>query len=233
MKLAAYFHCLFYGGKPTTLFPGSTRIILEQMSQLRQSGLLDALDLFVVGVNGGPESQSKVKLAIPSKAKVVYHGLDSRSENLTLVERERFVKGLPTDEDWAVLYFHCKGASHIVGSDYAAFCDKWRRCMMLHCVTNWTQCVMDLMAGYEAVGTHWQTGQGHDHSQHYFAGNFGWAKASFLRTIPSIFTRQRIKDSGIETAESRYEAEVIWGNGPRLPIIKDYCKAGLMACCSQ
>jgi len=219
-------------GEPPKLLPAATPIILEQMAMLKQSGLLDALDLFVVGVNGGDESLSRVKLSIPSKAKVVMHGLDSRSENLTLVERENWVRSLPRDDDWAVLYFHSKGVTHIPNTDYFRFAGKWRSCMMTHCVMNWTQAVMDLMAGCEAVGCHWMTGQGHDHSQHYFAGNFGWAKASFLRTIPSIFSRQRINDSGIASAASRFEAEVIWGNGPRLPIVKDYCAKGLLACCA-
>lgn len=230
MRLAAYFHCLWFAGDPPRPLPAANRIILEQMSILRNSGLLDALDRFVVGVNGSAESESKVKLCIPTKAQVVYHGLDSRSENLTLVERDNWVRSLPALDDWAVLYFHSKSITHVVGSDYARFAGKWKDCMMEHCVNQWTTCVMDLIAGYEAVGCHWMTKLGHDHSQSIFAGNCFWAKASFLRTVPSMFTRTRIKEDGIGSASSRFEAEVHIGNGPRLPIVKDYCTRGLMVC---
>ncbi len=93
--------------------------------------------------------------------------------------------------------------------------------MMHYCVTHWQHCVKDLES-YEAVGCHWLTGQGWDKSQHYFAGNFYWVRSEFFSTIPSIYTRKRIKDSGIASLESRYEAEVIMGNGPRLPYFKNY-----------
>jgi hypothetical protein len=100
--------------------------------------------------------------------------------------------------------------------------------MMLHCVTNWKKCVADLDAGAEAVGCHWM--QGLPGNQNIFAGNFWWAKASYLRTLPSIFERERIQKSGIKHVDSRYEAEVWLGFGPRLPIVKDYHPGGIGQC---
>lgn len=92
--------------------------------------------------------------------------------------------------------------------------------MMRRCVTEWRQVVAELDAGFEAVGCHWLTGMGHDKSQHYFAGTFWWATSNFLATVPSMYLRDRIKESGIASLESRYEAEVWIGNG-RMPKIKD------------
>ena len=99
--------------------------------------------------------------------------------------------------------------------------------MMLHCVTEWRRCALDLHSGFDCCGAHWLSGQGWDKSQHYYAGTFWWCKASFFRTIPSVMTRQRIKDSGIDSIESRYEAEVVLGNGPRLPLVKNYYDGGI------
>jgi hypothetical protein len=147
----------------------------------------------------------------------VTHGLQSRAENLTIIEVEKFVK---THPDWNVLYFHCKGGSHESGTSYSDFSNRWRRCMMRRCVTEWRQAVAELDAGFEAVGCHWLTGMGHDKSQHYFAGTFWWATSNFLATVPSMYLRDRIKESGIASLESRYEAEVWIGNG-RMPKIKD------------
>jgi hypothetical protein len=215
--IALFYHCLYFMGDPPELLEKALVVITEQMAQLKASGLEDAATEIHVGINGGEESELFREL-LPAKAQVTYHGLQSKSENLTCVMAENWVK---THPGWAVLYFHSKSATHAIGSSYGEYADNWRRRMMHHCVENWRQCVNDLET-YEAVGCHWLTGQGHDQSQHYFAGTFFFVRSEFWATIPSIYTRQRIKDSGIGALESRYEAEVILGNGPRLPSIRNY-----------
>lgn len=217
MRIAIFYHCLFFIGDPPDVCEKALHVVEEQMAQLKTSGLEDAAEEIHIGVNGGEESEF-FRGMLPAKAQVMYHGLQSKSENLTCVLMENWVKMHP---GWLVFYFHAKSSTHALGSAYGGFADNWRRRMMHHCVTNWRQCVDDLER-YEACGCHWLTGQGHDHSQHYFAGTFFWVRSDFWATIPSIFTRQRIKDSGIASLESRYEAEVIIGNGPRLPRVQNY-----------
>jgi hypothetical protein len=126
---------------------------------------------------------------------------------------------LPGHEDYYVLWFHSKGATHEPGHYLS---DRWRGCMQKHCVVNWRQCVADLDAGFESVGCHWMSGNKTPPGQSIWAGTFFWAKASFLLTLPSVMKRDRIKLSGLDSIESRYEAEVWIGNGPRLPRVKDY-----------
>lgn len=226
-KIAVFYHALFVD-KHAELYPASVFIVSEQMQALEKSGLLAAADELVVGINGEPEvSMTFANLVIPDKAKIVMHGAESFAENLTLVEMEKFAQ---THPDWLLCYHHAKAATHDPQSDYGKFATRWRRCMDSTVVWNWKACVNLLNNGYEAVGNHWLTGQASDHSQSYFAGNAYWVTSNFFATIPSIFTRARIKISGIASAESRYEAEVILGNGPRLPRIKDMANHGLMAC---
>jgi hypothetical protein len=93
--------------------------------------------------------------------------------------------------------------------------------MMRNLIWGWKQCVFDLDR-YESVGCHWLTNQSQDFNQNLWAGNFWWAQASFLATLPSIYKRTRIEVSGIDSLESRFEAEVWIGNGPKLPKVKDY-----------
>lgn len=216
--ICIFYHSLFMLGDPPEILSNALEVVQEQMAALRESGLEEAATEIHCGVNGGAESEMFVSGLLPAKAKVTYHGLQSRSENLTLVMMENWVK---THPEWAVLYFHCKGSTHALGSSYGTFAGNWRRRMMHYAVINWRLCVNDLNT-YDAVGCHWLTGQGWDKSQHYFAGNFYWVRSEFFASIPSIFTRQRIKDSGIASLESRYEAEVILGNGKALPYIRDY-----------
>lgn len=225
-KIAVFYHCLFYHGNPPELRVPACEIVAEQMSQLEESGLSIYADEITVGINGPvEESRAAASMFLPAKSRMVFHGPNSFAENLTIVEIEKW---LPAHPDWLVLYFHAKGCSHPEGSSYAETKSKpWRRAMMHHLVTNWRQCVADLESGAEAVGCNWLTGMGWDHSQNIFGGNFWWARASYLLTLPSIYARERIKTSGIASAESRYEAEVWIGNGPRLPVVRVYHPGGM------
>jgi len=216
MKIAIFYHCLFYLGEPPELRHMAAAIIQEQMEQLAASGLLAAADEMIVGVNGGAESQLIAELVLPAKARVVYHGLQSRAENLTIVELEKWA---PAHPGWAVLYFHAKGCSHAADSDYGNnVSGPWRRAMMEDLVGGWRNCVAQIEAGYDIACSHWLWNQA-DGSQHIPAGNFGWFKSSFVARLPSIYLRQRIKDSGIAALESRYEAEVHWGNSLTRPSV--------------
>lgn len=218
MNIAVFYHCAFLLGEPPELV--NLDIIIEQMHALKVSGLEDAASEIYCGVNGGEESEIFARGLLPSKAHITYHGRNCRNECRTIAMTEEWAK--THGDDWLCLYFHSKGISHPADSAYGNNMSRpWRNRMMNTCVHNWRQCVADL-AVHEAVGAHWLTGQGWDKSQHYFAGTFWFARASFLRTLPSIHERERIKTSGIDSIESRYEAEITLGNGPRLPIVRNY-----------
>jgi hypothetical protein len=219
VPIILFYHCVFsIDGKH---LPSSRPIVHEQMQALKSSGLEDAASEIYVGINGDESSKPHAAGLLPEKAKVRYHGTQCRNELRTLLMVEDWCR---THEGEAyMLLLHSKGASHPPGSDYAKnMSTPWRQRMLRHCVYDWRTCVKDLRKGADAVGAHWITGQGWDKSQHYFAGTCYWVKASFFRTIPSVTTRQRIKDSGIDALESRFEAEVHLGNGPRLPKVKSY-----------
>jgi len=222
-KIVLFYHCLFGLEDENGMFeerPGAFWIVHEFISCLRQSGFLDAVDEFVVGINGGPESSDYARLVIPPQAKTIYHGLKSRAENLTIIEIEKWLK-TNSHQNTVIFYAHAKGATHDPTHPYTEFATRWRKCMLGRLIMNWRQAVDDLNSGAEAVGCHWLTGMA-DGSQNIFAGNYWAARASYLATLPSMYARERISLSGIAAKESRYEAEVWIGNGPRLPIVRDY-----------
>lgn len=220
MKIAVFYHCLFYYDDPPDLRPMAFSIVSEQMAQLERSGLLERCDEFVVGVNGGEESKDVAHLVIPAKARLVFHGLESKAENLTIVEVEKFA---PQHPEWLILYFHAKGCTHPAGSSYGEGVSwPWRRGMMSDLIDNWRTCVADLETGqWDIACSHFMWNMA-DGSQHIPAGNFLWVTANFVATLPSIFWRERIRTSGIAAKESRFEAEVYWGNGPRKPRVRQY-----------
>jgi hypothetical protein len=218
MKIAVFYHCLFFHGDPPELKINAYNIVSDQMQHLRSSGLLDECDEMIVGCNGGEESKEVARLIIPSKAKIVYHGLKSKSENLTIVELERWA---PLHLDWNILYFHAKGCTHPADSDYSKNVSApWRWTMMWDLVTHWRDCVKDLESGADIVCSKWSWNM-LDGTQHIPCGNFLWIKSSFAANLPSLFLRDRIKQSGISSSESRWEAEVKWGNGAR-PAVMQY-----------
>lgn len=211
--IAIFYHGLFF--KEDQAIPHALPIIQEQMGMVKSSGLLDAATEFHVGINGGDESHAVARIVFPPKAMIRFHGLQCHNENRTILMLENW---LPTHPDWHVLYFHAKGVTHPPGH----FSEIWRKCMMKHCVRNWWICVADLENGYDTVGCHWMEPPATPEGQYIFAGTFWWATSNYLLTLPSIMDRDRIKESGIDAAESRYEAEVWLGMAPKKPRIKDY-----------
>lgn len=219
--IAIFFHTVFVKdtGEP---FPMAVPIVMEQMQAMKDSGLLASVSYFVVGVNGGEESYSIVNTIFPPHVVRAYHGKECKAENLTIVELEKWVKDHP---GWNILYLHSKGASHAPEEPYSVnVSTPWRHGMMKHLVTNWRACVAALEAGHDIAAAHWMWSMA-DGSQHIPAGNFLWLTSDFARKLPSIFLRERIRTSGIAALESRYEAEVYWGNGPR-PNVKQFAPNG-------
>jgi hypothetical protein len=229
MKIVVVYHACFLIGDPPELKAAAFNIVSEFMQAIQLTGLLGRCDELIVGLNGGPESEDYALMTMPSKAKVVYHGVQCRNENRTILEIEKHVRS--HSEEAFYLYAHAKGSSHELDSDYGKFVGRWRRCMLGHLVGGWQNAVYELERGCQAVGCHWMQNQGHDQSQHYFAGGWWWATASFLRGVPSLLKRDRIKVSGIESPESRYESEVWLCNEGRIPIHVDLAPDhGLLAC---
>lgn len=214
--LAIFFHGLFEYGEPPSFSETAFAIISEQMQTLKNVGLMDEVAHFCVGLNGGYETMAVASTVIPDKAQIVLHGLQCKNECRSIMMLEKW---LPGHQDWNVLYFHAKGCTHPLGDGIRL---RWRRCMENTVLKNWRQCVADLGAGYDVVGVHYMQPPATPPGQHIMAGNFWLAKASYLLTLPSILKRDRIKQSGIDSLESRYEAEVWLGNGPRPPLVKDY-----------
>ena len=82
--------------------------------------------------------------------------------------------------DAAVLYAHTKGSYSISPNQ-----DTWRMSMTGRLVGDWRRC-MDLLQAHEAVGCHWTLPGIYCDTAPCFAGNFWWARASYLRRLPEV-----------------------------------------------
>lgn len=214
IPIIIYYHCLF--SIEDQFLPSAVEIVMEQMAAFKQSGLADSASEFHVGINSGEEGAAFAGL-FPEKATLTFHGIQCRNELRTILMIEERLKTL--DGEAYLLYTHAKGCTHPDG-DYLR--TRWRSCMMRNLVHNWRTCIIDLDKGYESVGCHFMQPPATPPKQYIFGGNFWWSRASYLRTLPSVMERERIKISGLDSLESRFESEVWLGNGPRPPRIKDY-----------
>lgn len=217
--IAVWYHSLFFLGDPPVHLPAAPEIVAEQMAALKTSGLEDAAAEIHIGVNGTKdESEPFAGLLFPEKAQVTYHGLQCRNELRTILMLEEWVK---THPNWNVLYFHSKGATHAPDSHYGHnISAPWRIGMMQDLVLNWRTCCKELDAGHDIVCSHfmWRMADG---TQHIPCGNFLWLTSDFAAKLPSFMLRDRLRVSGLDSVESRFEAEVYWGNGPT-PNVKQW-----------
>jgi hypothetical protein len=116
-------------------------------------------------------------------------------EQLTLQQIHNDVHNIPGD--YAVLYAHAKGSYRDSDANSA-----WRRSMTARVVGQWEQCVEHLEKGFDAVGCHWVKAEDYREGEEFtgqppfFAGNFWWARSSYLRTLPP------------PKSESRWDAEL-------------------------
>jgi len=204
------------GGSPVIDIDWSMTLLYMQMDALNKSGLTAAASKLVVGMNGSTHSAIMARSIIPEKAELIHHPQDVKSELPTLC---RLREWLPGHEDWYVFYHHAKGVTYPKTDRLTA---AWRHCMTKHLVYNWRICVADMDAGYEAVGCHWLTPEKYSGllNQPYFGGNWWWAKAGFLKTLPAIPETAHCRNDFF-IAEKWIGSAALAGTG-KTPIARDY-----------
>jgi len=161
------------------------RPALEHVRRLANSGLLGALDEMYVGVVGSVERRREVRHKLPG---VFVVEADCGWEQVTIEALRDFVRG----GDGAVFYAHTKGAW-----SQSPLAERWREAMTASTVDDWEKCVRALGRA-DAAGAFWyQSGEPeHELHGHFFAGNFWWATAEYLRTLDRVRTTSRFDAEG-------------------------------------
>ena len=228
--IAIWYHCKLSGtGIPSEDYAIS--VMYEQMAALKSSGLADAAAEIHAGVNGGNGDALTVCSLLPERIKQTFvhaHGHAKRSELPTF---SMLLQWLPTHADWFVLYHHSKGVTQLEqGIPNVAHKDNHRRVMEGFVVWEWRRCVQDLERGYDAVGCNWVDPIVRPFGQdvRMFAGNFWWAKASYLMTLPPMPDNAPNFDTPTRTLAERWI-----GSGRKRTMVLDYQFPHLSAWCQQ
>lgn len=172
MKVRHYYHCFAAGAwaEPAR----------DHFTALARSGLDDiALTVGLVGADRDRAvardriTELCAKWALPVPA---WTEAEAGWEQVTLSAIHRDAQGIPGE--FAVLYMHTKGAARNLDSSAS-----WRRSMTKALTADWEAHVARLEGGYDAVGCHWVKAPEWPEQEPFFAGNFWWARASYLRTL--------------------------------------------------
>lgn len=152
--------------------------VTEHLEMLINSGLIQELSVFGVGIVGTPENRLEAatylkNFGLPVSPTIIVEA-DKGYEQVTLdVVYQRTVDAVSNGENPYILYAHTKGAS-----DSSAINVCWRWDMTQHTVGRWAECIEWIDKGYDVVGIFWANAP---HS--YFAGTFWWSTAEFLSKL--------------------------------------------------
>lgn len=179
-------------------------VVEEQLARLKSSGLYQAAESIRCCVVGSEKFVPEDK-----KLQVIYRHDDRRKwEWPTLAAMRDFCLKAP---DTKILYFHTKGislkgrADAITPARVIRSTD-WRYLMEYFLIDRFQVCV-DLLNRVDVCGVNFRGGGGKNvwlYRTPHFAGNFWWAKGSFIAGLPAVTP---------ELAEVRTEAEFWVGHG--------------------
>lgn len=155
------------------------------LAGLKHSGLAGQLDGFFYGVVGSEDRREDVKEFLPGE---VVAEAESGWEQVTLEALHDFVQ----IEDGKIFYAHTKGAWNNTDLSKA-----WRESMTADTVVRWKECV-NALDSHDAAGPFWLQSREPEHRDHkfFFAGNFWWANAHYLRDLPELNYETRFQAEG-------------------------------------
>ena len=148
-------------------------VFSEQMRQLAGNGFRE-INLTLLGTPGDIRAAEALCAELNINARLIF-----RAPELTHFEMPALlaVEEYARQNNGHVLYLHSKGVSNPADPVKA----KWRHLMMRELVENWESCVPQL-PHYDVVGVNWRDMPPISH----FSGNFWYASARYLRTLPDF-----------------------------------------------
>jgi hypothetical protein len=167
---------------------GSWKVpVHEHLRALRDSRFNGSVHVGIVGTPENREAAEHYFVKFWSPAVDWCAKADDGFEQVTLNALHEYVH----EDDAArhVLYAHTKGAFQ-----ESVQRDLWRESMTAHLVRHGGDLAVPLLETYDAVGLHWLTPEEFPHrgiTTPFFGGNFWWATAAYLRTLPRPGTSNR------------------------------------------
>lgn len=189
-----YYHCYAAGAWE--------RPAAEHVAALAGAGLHTDM---TIGLIGAPGERGKARdiigaaladAGLPAPERWVE--ADTGWEQVTLQQIHFDVHRIPGA--FPALYAHTKGAHNDTPVNRA-----WRRAMTRELVGGWRHCTSLLNEGHDTAGCHWVSAGGPS----FYGGNFWWATASYLRTLPPPDRENRWRaETWVSSASSPHAADL-------------------------
>lgn len=173
MKIKIFSHCVDFGC--------GQEITQSQVKLLEDTGLYDAADEVFMFLHYNPNNYNWLRQHWKDK-KVYFNQYDQSwqpwYEATTGYYLQEHVH--TTEEDFYVCHITHKGCSHPNPGNH----QNWRKYMEYWNIERWQDCVAKLDEGYDTCGASYLNNPPYP----FYAGNFFWAKASYLRKCRRLKT---------------------------------------------
>jgi len=157
---------------------GDIDITLEQIELLNSTGLLDVSEVVLCSHYNEKNFTDLIKYLSYHNPNHNFRHFDECYkdwyEYTTCLELQKECN--ESTEEFYALYLHNKGSFTQTVGNY-----NWRKYMEYFCIEKWKECVEKLDRGYELVGAAYLDNAQEDENAHYFAGNFFWARSSYIK----------------------------------------------------
>jgi len=159
---------------------GDIDITLEQIELLNSTGLLEKSEVVLCSHydEGNHKDLVQYLTQYSSNNKFRHFGESYKEwyEYTTCLELQKQCN--ESSDEFYALYIHNKGSYTRTVGNY-----NWRKYMEYFCIEKWKECVEKLDEGYELVGAAFtdNTEEYNPNITHYFAGNFFWARSSYIK----------------------------------------------------
>ena len=168
--------------------PGWESMVKEQMERLRDSGLLAHTDrLYISCIVKDKEEEGKLRQIVgDGQIEFVSVLNDGAAFEFPALD---YMYDKSRGEDFVFYYFHTKGISyHSINTSNTQFMgfrakiEAWRKMMEHFLMDEWQVATNVLEDGYDTYGCYLFP----PFVKSMYAGNFGWARADYFRTLPKL-----------------------------------------------
>jgi hypothetical protein len=180
----------------------------EQANLLEQTGLLDACQSAEFFLHFNESDYDWLKDRWKDRSNVTFHVFDESYQPWYEATSVNYLQEYchNTQEDFYACFITHKGVSHGPGGH-----QNWRKYMQYWNIEKWKECVEKLDEGYDTCGASFLNNPPYP----YYAGNFFWAKSSYLRRCRRLKTPadNNYEPQFVGQPHHRYDLECWHGSG--------------------
>ena len=154
-------------------------IFLEQISNIKTSGLYDKLDFIFVTMLG-----PHIKLCEDYKIKIVYYSPNELEWEFPTIKLIKSFSDNVNNKKINLLYIHNKG---VLNKKYAK---EWRDYLNHFLIFSHDTCLHYLNEGRDCVGVNINLHGGANCCRCHFSGNFWWSNTDYIKSLPLFVNKE-------------------------------------------